>query len=110
MSIITIVAPILVSSGILAAVCKWLATSINKSIKASKEHEKALEDGMKSLLRDRILQLARECIRKGYATLEERENFEAMYESYKSLGGNGVIEDVAEQFHELPIMKQGSQK
>lgn len=46
---------------------------------------------------------ARQCaVEKGYIPIYERENLEHMYDEYKALGGNGVIEDLVEKLRDLP--------
>lgn len=90
---------ILVSSGFLFTVFKkW-----SSKIEDSEEGKKALKIGVQSLLRDRLYQLNDHCIQKGYATLEEKENFENMYNSYHNLHSNGVMNSVYEKFMDLPI-------
>lgn len=62
----------------------------------------AVDEGMKCLLRNSILNLYYECQSKGFANLADRDNFSAMYKAYKDLHGNGVIESVKLDFENLP--------
>ena len=40
---------------------------------------------------------------QGYATSDDRQNFENMYVQYHSLGENGVMDDVRQKFFALPM-------
>lgn len=75
---------------------------IQTLIDADKKHGASLV----SVLRDRLQQLNRYCYKKGYTTQEERENFEEMYNSYKDLGGNGVMVNTHERFFKLPSQEE----
>lgn len=63
----------------------------------------AVQNGVQALLRDRLLNSYYYCSKEGHATVEDRENWEHMYVQYKALGGNGVIENIRENFMDLPI-------
>lgn len=56
-----------------------------KRLKREREEIQALKLGMQSLLRDRLLQSYRYFSAKGYAEVEDRENFCNMYEQYHAL-------------------------
>ena len=64
---------------------------------------RALKNGMQAILRDRLLQCFHCCRRQGYATSDDRQNFENIYVQYHSLGGNGVMDDVRQKFFALPL-------
>ena len=89
----------LVSSGFLFAVFKkW-----SQKIEESEDAKVALRIGVQSLLKDRLYQLYGHCSDKGYVTLNEKENFESMYNSYHNLYSNGVMDSVYKDFMKLPI-------
>ncbi len=67
---------------------------------------KAMRKGMQSLLRDRLLQAYRYFSARGYAEVDDRENFRNMYEQYHALGKNGVMDDIYRRFMELPLEKK----
>ena len=64
---------------------------------------KAMKDGIKAILHDKLLCSYRVCRRKGYTTSYDRDNFECLYVQYKALKGNGVMEDVRRRFLALPL-------
>lgn len=62
----------------------------------------SIKDAILCLLRNSLLDLYYKASEKGFANLADRENFEMMYKSYISLGGNGVIKEAYKRFAELP--------
>ena len=58
-------------------------------------------EGLQSLLREHLLNIMEPCIYQNYVDDHTRENVEHMYEAYRSLGGNGMIEALYKQFAEL---------
>ena len=79
---------------------------IGKDVKELQESDKAQKESLQSILRDRLYELNSVCFHKGFATLEERENFENMYQKYHNLGMNGVMDDIHKKFFKLPIEKE----
>ena len=58
------------------------------------------------LLRDKMLYMYKQCYEeRHYISLHEKENFLHMYEDYKKLGGNGMIDDIHEKIMDLPTKK-----
>lgn len=57
-----------------------------------------------SVSRNQLIALGRGYIERGYITMDEYEEYEAEYQMYSSLGGNGLARRVFEQVDELPMM------
>ena len=57
-----------------------------------------------SVSRNQLLMIGREYIERGYVTMDEYEEYEAEYQIYSALGGNGLARRVFEQVDELPMM------
>lgn len=66
------------------------------------QKDESIKDAILCLLRNSLLDLYYKASEKGFANLADRENFEMMYKSYISLGGNGVIKEAYKRFAELP--------
>ncbi len=79
----------------------WIRDKL-KEQKQSQEEYAAIKAGVQALLRDRMIALHSHYEEKGWAPIYARENFIDMYVSYKNLNGNGVIEDIYQQFLTLP--------
>lgn len=85
---------------------------INENIEEIKEKQKemkkdigSVKEGTQASLRDDLYRVFAECNKKGYATIDERENFENLYDKYHHLGANGVMDNLREKFLNLPLEK-----
>ena len=72
-------------------------------IRLQVHQNRAMKAAVQAILRDKLLQRFEMCRLQGYATSDERQNFESMYAQYHSLGGNGVMDDVRQKFFGLPM-------
>ena len=72
-----------------------------------KNENKEMREGMQALLRDRLYELNGKCIRKKYASVSEKENFENMYKRYHNLGQIGVMDATYKKFMSLPLKDKG---
>lgn len=82
---------------------KQSMTDIKNEITIIKvEDIKLLRAANRDSLRNQLLVVFRECQSKGYKTVEDTRNFEYMFESYKNLGGNSFMLDIAEQMKHIP--------
>lgn len=69
--------------------------------------DRAIGDGVRSLLRCELVRQHREhCIRGEPMTLEDREYVERTYESYHALGGNGTGTRIYEELMDLDLGRQ----
>lgn len=76
---------------------------IDNKVDSQGKSLKPLTRGMQALLRDRLLQEAKAANDLGFATLEQKQNFENMYLQYHNLGSNGVMDVVRDKYLSLPI-------
>ena len=94
--------------GIPSLLCSLLLTIFTwcraRFSKAEKENS-ALKDGMRALLRDRLLNSYKNYYTQGYCDIDDKENWENMYAQYKALGGNGVITKIHEKLLTLSEFK-----
>lgn len=54
--------------------------------------------------KNQLITLGRAYIDRGYITMDEYEEYEAEYQLYSALGGNGLARRVFEQVDDLPMM------
>lgn len=100
----------MVVSSVLSVVVAYLGKKIAKEQdrrdaaenRIAKE-EQALKNGIRAILRDRLLYVCTQCERHGYLTLEDTENIAELFESYYALGGNGAVKKIYEDTIKLPI-------
>ena len=62
-----------------------------------------LKTALRSQMRERLRQKYYESVRIGFVSIEDREDFESMYQQYHALGGNGYLTRCYEQYMNLPI-------
>lgn len=86
-------------------------TTISDDIRESSEYTKETDELIKTALcamqRQSLLNECEKCLRRGFATLEQKETISGQYESYHSLGGNSFITNIFEQVMALPVSKDG---
>lgn len=72
--------------------------------KQAEEENKALKNGMKSLLRRQILADCETALKAGFCDATTKGTISAMYSAYHGLGGNDVVTGVKDQVMDLPIV------
>ena len=72
-------------------------------VRVQVKQNRAVKDGLRAILRDRLLQVYHHCKNMGFANPDDRMNFENLYRQYHSLGGNGVMDDIRQKFFALPM-------
>ena len=90
--------------GIVIAGMTWAIKRLSKRIKTEQAENKALRDGMKSLLRVTLEKECERCQRDKWCGPVKRSSIVDMYTSYKGLGGNGSITSLVEQTLGLPAV------
>ena len=98
--------------GIITLVLSWVISKKLNTADAKAEQAKretaAIAEGVKALLRDRLLQGYKHYIEKGYADMDDRSNMENVWRQYHALGGNGDMNDLRRTFRHLPMAKDGT--
>ena len=69
----------------------------------SQRQREAERSMLLAIARTMLLDNYEKCVEKDCYTLDEREVYSLLYESYKDDGGNGVIDAIAERIRELPM-------
>ena len=68
---------------------------------------KALQQAVRAMLRDRLLQGYKHYLEKGWADLDDRANLNNVWRQYHALGGNGDMKDLRRTFRRLPLVPGG---
>lgn len=89
--------------GIAAAGLTAAYRNLSKKIKAQKEENKAIKNGLLAILHDRLYQACTHYIEKWYIDLPGLKNIEYLYKSYHALGGNGTGTELYMRAKALPI-------
>lgn len=53
-----------------------------------------------------LLENYEKCMEKGFYTVNERSVYHQLFENYRALGGDGVIDDIMDKLIELPTEKE----
>ena len=73
--------------------------------KEAERRQNAIENGLKSLLRDRIIQSCFKYTKIGHVPIEELDNITSMFNAYQDLNGNGAAKAIYERFLSLPTVE-----
>ena len=65
-----------------------------------------IEEGIQSMLHDRIYQACTFYIKRGWVTVSDLKNLEHMFEPYEDMGGNGTAKELYERVKDLPIKEE----
>jgi hypothetical protein len=71
--------------------------------KTKSDHNNNAAKLLLTVTRTQLIALGRSYIERGYVTMDEYEEYEAEYQIYSALGGNGLARRVFEQVEELPM-------
>lgn len=70
--------------------------------KRNTDHEKAMEEGLQSLLRAEIIRAHDKYMGQGYCPVYAKEALKRAYQAYHTLGGNDVATKLYEDVMKLP--------
>lgn len=82
-----------------------LFTYIVTTFKKQRAELDAIKRGLQALLRSELLGYYNKYSELGYAPISIRDNFENCWKQYHSLGENGVMDNIHEDFLRLPVNK-----
>lgn len=87
-------------------VCAFVFSIVNDWFKQKHGHAKAVENGVKSLLRTEIIRQYEKYSERGCCPIYAREPLTKVYEAYHALHGNGTGTDLYEKTMQLPTEPQ----
>ncbi|MGP8314019.1 hypothetical protein ACG0Z4_24440 [Enterocloster aldenensis] len=76
----------------------WLGRKVHRW----KQEQDLVKQGVLAILHDRLYQACQYYLRKGYCSIDDRDNMEYMFRPYKALGGNGTGEELYNRCLALP--------
>lgn len=91
----------LVLGGIIAHFLKKLITETTK-----RNH--LLHESIRAILRNNIIAMYNDCIKKGYCPIYVKENIKSLAKPYRDMGGNGVADNLVKELLKMPTEKKGS--
>ena len=97
----TILLPVLL--GYIVWLLKEQRKTAENNRRAEDEKRDAISRGAMLLLRVQLIEYHEKWMERGYVTKHGIQNFIEMYNTYHSLGGNGMVTHLLEEVSELPI-------
>ena len=88
-----------------AAVVALLGVMLsNRRVEKEKADEESelVKSALRALLRSELMRTHHQAVRDGYATTVDKEIMERTYQSYHSLGGNGIATNLHDEMMALP--------
>lgn len=76
-------------------------------VKTRSDRNNSEEQLLLEVAKNQLTVLGRSYLERGYITMDEYEEYEAEYQLYSALGGNGLAKRVFKQVDELPMMPTG---
>jgi len=100
--LLTLILAVVGSSGVASIVVACLQRHWSKKDKGDARID-ALVEAQQVMMVDRVRYLGREYIKDGFITITDKENLTAMYNAYKTLGGNGHLETIMSEVDRLEV-------
>ncbi len=92
--------------GVVVAGVGTVSISLRSKLKKQLDKEKALENGVCSLLRAEMIRSGEKYIQKRYCKIYAKDAFDKAYIAYHELGGNGTMTELHEQVMNLPTQER----
>ena len=82
----------------------WIFTKpIRKMVREQTKRIELMEEGIQSILHDRIYQACHFFISRGWVCISDLKNLEHLYEPYREMGVNGTAKELYERVLDLEI-------
>ena len=89
--------------GLIVAGLGILYRKLSKRVSDNQSRDKAMEDGIRELLKDRIIQAHDYYVNeKRSCSAFRKASIDSMYEAYHTLGGNGTVTRLCQEIDSLP--------
>jgi len=95
---------------ILVAIGGAVIHYLKKFIKEATDRNKVLHESVRAILRNDIISMYSDCIKKGYCPIYVKENVKSLAQPYHDIGGNGVIDKLVLELMEMPTSPKESGK
>ena len=82
--------------------CKAVKDSIHEELTPIREDLDLMKKGMQKDLRRSLRQDGEKYLKRGWASHQEKTEFDELYWSYHNLGRNGVVDNLHERIMQLP--------
>ena len=90
-----------VITGSVLYILKGYIADLKKYRNERETKEKAKDDLVLGIARVMLLENYRDCEKKGFYAMEDREVYGKLFAAYKESGGNGIIDQLAPKLREM---------
>ena len=97
-----------VITGIVLFVLKGYISDLKKYRAERESKESAKDDLVLGIARVMLLENYRNCEKKGYYSMEDREVYGKLFAAYREAGGNGIIDQLAPKLRDMATNNQQS--
>lgn len=87
------------------AVLSWLFKLMRDQLRQEQDRNKAIAEGVQSLLRESIVNGYNRYQDKGFCPIYAKESMKRVYQSYHNLGGNDVATELYNKLLKMPEEK-----
>lgn len=84
--------------------------NLQEQLNTASKNDEVVQRALLTLQRASLLETCEDYIKKGFATLNEKETVDAEFRSYSELGGNSFVSDMVAEVMNLPLEKQITKK
>ena len=81
----------------------FLGGRLRAKVKQDAAEGEAVKNGMRCLLRERIIEICDRCLDRGFVHIHSLESLDDLMEQYKALGGNGTAAKLVEDVKKLQV-------
>ena len=81
-----------------------------KPIEILNDRMEMVEQSEKAVLTSRIFSICEDALRRGWTSIEEMKNVDAIFQAYTNYGLNGAAHEIYERFKDLPIKEIGNDR
>lgn len=74
-----------------------------RAFRNDRAEQRAIEKGLCAILRNDIIMIHNDVIKNQQIAYTQSQNLNTMYEAYKALGGNGVIDVMMKEIKDMPV-------
>lgn len=89
------------------AVLSWLFKLMRDQLRQEQERNKAIAEGVQSLLRESIVNNYNRYSDRGYCPIYAKESVKRVYMAYHGLGGNDVATELYNKLLKMPEEREG---
>lgn len=93
-----------VAGDMIYAALLFLCGVMASYLRDSKKERRAIEKGLCAILRNDIIMIHNDATKNKQIPYTQSQNVNHMYEAYKELGGNGVIDTMMQEIGDLPVI------